>query len=139
MNANTNQLQDFLQISIDQYSDMIALMGSITQSHKNHSIAKISTIVTEILAKQAKITATDEQLLPLLKASSDALKNDSRMTKRTELVKRAIQLNAIITKKITNIKSLMKSELQQIKKGRFAVKGYQQAEVKHGKNINNTL
>ena len=138
MKANTNQLQDFLQLSIDQYGDMIALMESITQSHKNHSIAKISEIGTEILAKQAKITVTDKQLLPLLKASSDAL-NDSRMIKRTELVKRAIQLNAIITKKITNIKSLMKSELQQIKKGRFAVKGYQQAEVKHGKNINNTL
>lgn len=139
MKANTNLLQEYLQTSIEQYSDMIELMKPIIQSEKNHSISELSAISTEILAKQANISTTDKQLLPLIEASSDTLIDDSRMVKRTELLQQAIEFNAIITKKLTNIKSLMKSDLQQIKKGRFAVKGYQQTEVKHGKNINNTL
>jgi aminopeptidase N len=139
MKRNTNQLHSFLQTSIDQYSDILELMQSITQTHKNLSVEELTTIGQQILRKQKTAAETDKNLLALLAEASAAMIDDTAIAKRTELIKHVIQLNTIITPKLTNIKSLMGSELQQVKKGRSAIKGYQQTETRHGRNLNNTL
>ncbi len=139
MEQNTNQLYSFLQTSIDQYTEILQLMESITQTNKNPRIEELTGIGKQILDKQKIATQTDKNLLALLSESSTEMMDDKRITKRTELLKKVLQLNKIITPKLTNIKSLMGNELQQIKKGRFAMKGYQQTEIKHGRNLNNTL
>ena len=139
MEANTSPLQSIIQTSIEQYTDIIQLMESITHAARNLSLEELSKISNQILSKQETATATDKQLLPLLEASSMPIANNKGFVKRMELIERVVHLNRLITPKLTNIKSLMKSELQQVKQGRFAIKGYQQTEIKHGKNLNNTL
>ena len=139
MEQNTTQLHSFLQTSIDQYTEILQLMESITQTNKSPCIEELTITGKQILNKQKAATETDKKLLAFLAKSSVGQMDDSKITKRTELLQQVLGLNKIITPKITNIKSLMGSELQQIKKGRFALKGYQQTETKHGRNLNNTL
>ena len=139
MEHNTNQLYSFLQTSIDQYTEILQLMEAITQTNKSPCIEELTEIGSQILSKQKKATETDKDILALLLEPSYEMMDDTRIAQRTELLQQVLQLNKIITPKLTNIKSLMASELKQIKKGRFAIKGYQQTERKHGRNLNNTL
>ena len=139
MEHNTSQLYSFLQTSIDQYTKILQLMESITQTNKTPSIEELTITGKQILNKQKAATETDKKLLAFLAKSPAEIMDDKKITKRTELLKQVLELNKIITPKLTNIKSLMGNELQQIKKGRFAMKGYQQTEIKHGRNLNNTL
>jgi len=139
MEHNTSQLHSFLQKSIDQYNEILQLMASITRTDKNPSIEELTITGTQILSKQKAATETDKNLLAFLAKSTVEIMDEKKIAKRTELLKQVLELNKIITPKLTNIKSLMGSELQQIKKGRFAMRGYQQAETKHGRNLNNTL
>ena len=139
MDGKSTQLHSFLQTSIDQYTDILLLMESMTQTKMNFSVEELSITGKKIISKQEIATATDKQLLPLLSQSTTEMKGDEKVAKRTELLRQVMQLNTVITRKLVNIKSLMGSELQQVKKGRFAIKGYHQTETKHGKNINNTL
>lgn len=138
MEQHPNQLHSFLQISIDQYTDILQLMGAITQN-KSLCIEELTILGKQILSRQKTATETDEHLLALLAESSAEMMDDKRIAKRTRLLQQVIELNKIITPKLSNIKSLMGSELQQVKKGRSAIKGYQQTEIKHGRNLNNTL
>lgn len=139
MERDKKQLHCLLQTSIDQYTEILQLMDSIIHTNKNLSIEELTIIGKQILSKQKTATETDKKLLPLLSDSSAEMIGDHKFAKRTDLLKEVIQLNTIITPKLTNIRSLMGSELQQVKKGRSAIKGYQQTETKHGRNLNNTL
>ncbi len=139
MKHNTNQLHFILQTSIDQYTEILQLMEAIIQTKKSLSIAELTVTGQQIVNKQKTATETDKNLLALLAESSAEMIDNKRIAERTELLKQVLQLNKSITPKLTNLKSLMGSELQQIKNGRFAMKGYQQTPIKHGRNLNNIL
>ncbi len=139
MKHNTNQLHFILQTSIDQYIEILQLMEAIIQTKKSLSIAELTVTGQQIVNKQKMATETDKNLLALLAESSAEMIDNKRIAERTELLKQVLQLNKSITPKLTNLKSLMGSELQQIKNGRFAMKGYQQTPIKHGRNLNNIL
>ena len=139
MEQNTSQLHSFLQTSIAQYTEILQLMESITQTNKSPCIEELTVTGKQVLNKQKAATKIDKKLLPFLANSPVEMMNVKKIAERTELIKQVLELNKIITPKLTNIKSLMGNELQQIKKGRFAMKGYQQTETKHGRNLNNTL
>ncbi len=139
MKHNTNQLHFILQTSIDQYTEILQLMEAIIQTKKSLSIAELTVTGQQIVNKQKTAAETDKNLLALLAESSAEMIDNKRIAERTELLKQVLQLNKSITPKLTNLKSLMGSELQQIKNGRFAMKGYQQTPIKHGRNLNNIL
>ncbi len=139
MEHNTNLLHSFLQTSIDQYTEILELMESITQSNKFTCIEELTITGKQILNKQKAATETDKRLLALLDQSSVQISDNKKIAERTKLLKQVLGLNKIITPKLTNIKSLIGNELQKIKHGRCAMKEYHQAEIKHGRNLNNTL
>jgi len=139
MEHNTNQLDSFLETSIEQYTEILLLMEAITQTNKSPCIEELTLTGEQILKKQKAATATDTKLLAILANAPVQMMDNRKIKKRTELVQQVLELNTIITPKVTNIKTLMENELQQIKKGRFAMKGYQQTEIKHGSNLNNSL
>ncbi|MBL4902509.1 hypothetical protein JYT85_00400 [Desulfocapsa sp. AH-315-G09] len=139
MEHNTNQLDSFLETSIDQYTEILVLMESITQTTTCPCMEKITLTSEQILEKQKAATETDKKLLDLLANTPVKMMDNKKIKKRTDLVQQVLKQNTLITPKITTIKALMENELQQIKKGRFAMKGYQQTEIQHGSNLNNSL
>jgi hypothetical protein len=139
MEHNTNQLDSFLETSINQYTEILLLMEAITQTNKSPCIEELTLTGEQILKKQKAATETDTKLLAILANASVQMMDNRKIKKRTKLVRQVLELNTIISHKVTNIKTLMGNELQQIKDGRFAMKGYQQTEIKHGSNLNNTL
>lgn len=132
---NTHSL---IQKSIDEYTCIQALMESIVDLGMNSRVEKLSEAGTALLNKQRSASHTDRRIMQLLNESPD-LRQDVKILERTELLKSVLRLNKHILPRLESIKSLMSSELQQIKNGRFAIKGYQQVEKKHGRNINNAL
>jgi|GEM_PF-3242430 len=139
MKHNSDQLQSLIRTSIEQYTNILQLMESIKGGDGNLSMEELVRISREILTQQELAAATDKTLLPLLEEGPGTMVDVTGIVKRTELIEKIIQLNKIITPRLANIKSLISNELLQVKQGRSAIKGYQQTEKKHGKNLHKTL
>ncbi len=139
MTKNKKTVQDLLQTSISQYTEISQLMENLAQPENSPSMAELSMLGENILEKQNIAMETDKDLMSLL---PDTLSDPAVASKnkiRTGLLKKIIQINQGITSNFSNIHSLMDSELRHLRKGRSAMLGYQQLAGKPGKNLNNTL
>lgn len=139
MKANREQIRDFLQTSIVQYTEILKLMEQITQAKISLSVAEFSIIGMKILNRQKAATETDKTILALLPESLSDITIASKNTIRTGLLEQVVQLNHAITPKLVDIHSLMNSDLQHLKKGCSAMQGYKQSTRKPGRILNNTL
>jgi metal-responsive CopG/Arc/MetJ family transcriptional regulator len=132
-------LQPLLQASINQYSDILSLLGAITDPGRLTRSEEINKAANTLLEKQECASDLDTKIMRLLDKTMPELCNQKTIKERSELIHKVIKLNKQITPKIESIKSLISCELQQLKAGRSAMKGYQVADTTHGKNVNNTL
>ncbi len=131
-------LHSLLQTSINEYTDILALMGTIIEPGMNNRIDDLNLTGKAILEKQQHAFHTDKKIMEFLKESPESCRQDG-IEERAELIHEVIQLNKQILPKLESVKSLISSELRQIKNGRSAMKGYQSTEDKNGRNVNNML
>jgi len=139
MKQKINRASSLLQEATSQYVSILELMNSITRADINISVEKLTSVSKEIVQKQKTATIIDNQLLPLLSTLPNEVIDNKQLQKRTDLLQSIIQVNEKIVSRFNNIKSLISSELEQIKNSRCAIKGYGKTEYTHGKNLNNTL
>jgi len=131
-------LHSLLQTSINEYRDILTLMGTITDPDINNRICDLNLTGKAILEKQQCASRTDKKIMQLMSESPESCRQDG-IEERAELIHKVIQLNKQIIPKLESVKSLISSELNQIKNGRSAMKGYQPTENNNGMNVNNML
>lgn len=135
MKDNNEQIKFCLQASIDQYADILCLMESITQPVNKTSVEEDIFRGKQIISKQQTARKTDDNLLYLLRISSEEITGSTLFLKRTELLTKVIRQNALVADKFSSIGLFVNSELQQIKKGHSAMQGYRQAGKQYGGNL----
>jgi len=133
------QIQVLLQESHKQYSQIIQLMKSMEKPEICDKVHMVTAVGKQLLIQQRAATITDRKLMQLLKAPVPNGFKKEDIVRRAGLLKEVNNLNKRITPKITAIKSVLFSELQQLKNGRFAIKGYQHSKSTTGRNINSSL
>jgi len=131
-------LHSLLQTSINEYTDILTLMGTIIEPGMNTHIDDLNLTGKAILEKQQHAFNTDKKIMTFLRKSPESCQEDG-IEERAELIHKVIQLNKQIIPKLESVKSLLSSELQQIKNGRSAMKGYQPSAGTNGRNVNNRL
>ncbi|HID69216.1 MAG TPA: hypothetical protein EYP35_01870 [Desulfobacterales bacterium] len=113
-------------------------MGTITDPGMNNRIEDLNITGKALLEKQERASRTDKKIIQFLKESPESCQQEG-IAERAELIHEVLKVNKQIVPKLESIKSLISSELRQIKNGRSAMKGYQSTEIKNGRNINNML
>lgn len=131
-------LQPLLQTSIKEYTDILAIMETIADPAMNNQIEDLNIRGETLLEKQQHAFCTDQKIIHLLDNVPESCHHKG-IAERAELIHKVIQLNKQIMPKLESIKSLISSELRQIKNGRSAMKGYKPTDMKNGKNVNNML
>ncbi len=134
----TNQAEMLLSKSIEQYTAITDLMRSMAQIETCNGYTELTKLGNTLLQQQQTAVVNDRMIMEAI-ADFPEITQSKLMLERHKLLKKAARLNSVITPQITGIKSLLFNELQQVKNGRSAMKGYQQAVRPHGRNLNSTL
>lgn len=135
---NSERLTRLLETSTDQYTDILRLMETIAQSMDCNKLSDLTDTGNELLQKQQTAAATDNELMDMLRKQPEE-RLQKQIRDRYELLKKIMVLNKLIMPQLASTKSFIFNELQQIKTGRTAIKGYQQSPKKHGKNLKNSF
>ncbi len=133
-----NELDQLLDKSITEYSSILLLLQAIAEKRNNDQASELSSASIGLFKEQQTAAQTDQSLMRMLEEHPKSLQ-DSKVAQRTDLIKKILKINSSMTSQFEAVKALMSDELQQIKAGRTAMQGYQQAENTHGKHINGAL
>lgn len=134
------KLLSHLNSSIEEYSIILSLMKTMIDAKRPKKNDDLVSAGRKLLSRQNAQKKKDGILLKSLSSYSNITNNRTITTKVVEwieLQRQILDLNNMVISKLESIQSLITNELDQVKKGRSAIKGYQAVKLQGGKNINN--
>ena len=130
-------MEVLLQLSVDQYEKMAQLLRNLQHQLGEHTDEYIEDFNLAFGELQGKVEQIDQQLsVRLTQADGVAEKCAQRLIRKQELLFEIKGMLDLALPKAMNIRSLLASEIQSLKKGRNALSGYRNNSSNQGRLIN---
>ncbi len=135
-----NTVVDALMLqSLDEHFEILGMLKSLQQEIDMHSLAYIEKFNTRFYLLQQQSRETDKKLFEQLPRQDIPENIGQQLDRRKSMQQDILDLLKKTVPKANSVKSLMASEIQDIKHGRKALNGYKTQTNHQGKILNRTL
>ncbi len=137
--AEFESLDALVVRSINQYTEMIGLLGDLQKQISGNSSDSIEKFNSTFSSLQNQMQQTDQYVNERHNQSEIAGTTQHLLAKRYDLQLKMLNLlKESVVPKATSVKSLLASEMQSLKFGRRAINGYKTVSDNQGRIINRT-